>query len=237
MPIDYNTKLLLHLNDDWTDSSTYGHDVDTVSGAIISTTVKKFGAGSGYFDRINDYARINHHSDFNFGTGEFTIEFFLRYNNTVQTFDVSFGKLQPSSWGDGWGFWWDGTYNIRFMCPWGTDAYSSTAFGGFSKGVWYHVAAVRVGSTITLYRDGVAGNVTVSKGTSIDTTRNINIGYDGSGYYSEMNIDEIRISNVARYTSNFTPPVAEFDIGSEGGLLIHPGMGGGMRSLCGGFRA
>lgn len=46
---DANTTLLLHLNADYTDSSSRTNTVTNV-GASISTSVKKLGAGSGYFD-------------------------------------------------------------------------------------------------------------------------------------------------------------------------------------------
>jgi len=236
MAIDYNAKLLLHLNDDWTDSSTYGHDVDTVSGATISTAVKKFGAGSGYFDGTNDFATINDSDDFDFGTGDFTIEFQLYLVTSCALYDVFLSKITPNSWTSGWNFSWS-TNGVAFFCPWGTAAYGSAAQWTWLTETWYHVAVVRYGTTVTMYRNGTAGSNPATKSTSIDTNYAIQIGWDGYGYYPNINIDEIRISNVARYTSNFTPPTAEFDIGSEGGLLIHPGMGGGMRSLCGGFRA
>ena len=45
------------------------------------------------------------------------------------------------------------------------------------------------------------------------------IGYSwsGSSYYAHCNMQNFRFSNVARYTSNFTPSTDSFD--AEGGLF------------------
>jgi hypothetical protein len=88
-----------------------------------------------------------------------------------------------------------------------------TASGVLSANTWIHIAVVRKNGTTTLYTDGV------SRDTGADTTdygcRSVpNIGkhnYAGSnlnGYLQDLRITK----GYGRYTANFTPPTAEFEL-------------------------
>jgi len=71
---------------------------------------------------------------------------------------------------------------------------------------------VRSGSTITGYIDGTSFGSGSLSGTLSTDTAALLIGGDVASVGQNFDgfIDEIRISNVARYTSNFTPPAAAF---------------------------
>ena len=84
-----------------------------------------------------------------------------------------------------------------------------------STGTWYHLAVVRSSGSINVYFNG-----TVSSSGALSDTKNL---IDGSvtGVYVGTNslgananfdgyIDDLRITQKARYTSNFTPPSEEF---------------------------
>lgn len=69
---------------------------------------------------------------------------------------------------------------------------------------WHHVAFVRSNGTITRYINGVAnGTTTIDVFTN---TENLEIGAVTSGARQPAYIKDLRISTVARYTSNFTVP-------------------------------
>lgn len=88
------------------------------------------------------------------------------------------------------------------------------ATAAMSANTWYHIALVRYNGTWTLYQNGVsigsiAGNRTFGNSTSpfgIGNLPNVG-GGPWLGY-----IDEVRVSNIARYTANFTPPSAAFTV-------------------------
>ena len=87
--------------------------------------------------------------------------------------------------------------------------------GTISTTTWTHVALVRdsANSTLTYYINGTASGQTTSFTTVIPalTTYSHTIGSYESGTYSFNGfIDEMRITNKARYTSNFTAPTKEF---------------------------
>ncbi|MDD3765982.1 MAG: ZmpA/ZmpB/ZmpC family metallo-endopeptidase-related protein, partial [Eubacteriales bacterium] len=79
---------------------------------------------------------------------------------------------------------------------------------------WIHIAVVRKGSTFMIFEDGVLAN-TVNSGAGINFSYGgqTDMGYTtwdgGSGYFNGL-VDEFRVSKVARYESNFTPPIAQF---------------------------
>lgn len=72
---------------------------------------------------------------------------------------------------------------------------------------WYHVAQVRYGNTMMLFLDGLlvdSKEYTQSIGDNVGPIR-IGSGPDNDGWPWWGKMADVRISNVARYTSNFTP--------------------------------
>jgi len=186
------------------------NDLETVGNAQISTSVKKYGTGSLAFDGTGD--RLVSPPTYLFDlAGDFTIECWANFNTLAGTYTGIASYADSSGW-YGWQLIKNNS-NIQFQflsasAGVGTVTSSSTV----TTGVWYHIAVVRSGSTITLYIDGT------SKGTSTTTASYSSansffrvgdertISYPLDGY-----VDDLRITKgYARYTANFTPPTAAF---------------------------
>ena len=220
---NYN-RLLLHM--DGTNGSTnfvdeLGHSMTAYGNAQISTAQKVFGTGSGLFDGTGDYLKTLLGTDFNFGTGNFTIETRIRPTNLNidGNAQILFDFCQDA--------------NNEISAYFGTSGYNNRlVFRAVSGGVtqalyievstptiltintWAHLAFVRIGSTLKIFVNG--NEITLSPTTAISTNSmpTFTSGYlaigafsDGGGtaYYGYL--DEVRISNgIARWTSNFTPP-------------------------------
>ena len=177
--------------------------LETVGDAHVENSVKKYGTGSMQFDGTGDYLVIpNGDSDAVLGSGDFTVELWVNASTIASGTRDFLGIYDGSSTGMIVG---QVAGNIRFFCQTATITSSST----ISADTWYHIAAVKSGSTGTLYIDGVSvGTATV--GTPNNT--NFSIGRAGSfnGNYFNGYIDDFRITKgVARYTANFTPPAAK----------------------------
>jgi len=240
---DANTLLLIHA--DGTNAATVFRDdngaqrspmgMQAVGNAAISTTQSKFGGSSAVFDATGDYVVLPA-SRLAFGTGNWTIEGWYRSSTTsgdqylmnfkVPTSQIS-GIADIDSGNGHWGI------NI-YQNNWRAGAFNNKLVGGVGSGVntgidtttWHHFALVRDSSTtLKYYIDGTQIGSTVTLSSSDNFTPSI--AYIGSFYFSTTNtswngyLDEIRISNTARYTANFTAPTAPFQNDASTLLLLH----------------
>jgi hypothetical protein len=80
---------------------------------------------------------------------------------------------------------------------------------GISAGVWTEFAVVATAGHVTVYMNGIAGVPSAIIGTATATEGVLSIGAGGEDSIPGE-LDEIRISNFARYTSNFTPATSAF---------------------------
>lgn len=199
----------------FTDYSQYGHTLaQYVVKPVISTAQSKFGEGSCYFDGNQDSLEISSHSSLTLSTSNFCVELFvypLAYGGTsagTQFYGTTRGVTTGYSFNLG-----QDQDSLRLMSDtsgsWADDL-TVSAGGGPALNEWTHLALVREGSNLTIYKNGV------SVATRADfTARNltayaISIGRYNSGsynrdYYGYMN--HLRMTKgVPRYTGNFTAP-------------------------------
>jgi hypothetical protein len=86
---------------------------------------------------------------------------------------------------------------------------------------WYHVAAVRVGTTITLYLNGVSqGTVTSSDVFGGAGAGAIRVG-SGAGYAVSGYLSNLRYTKSAVYTSGFTPSTTPLTALANTRLLLN----------------
>lgn len=175
----------------------------------ISTSVKKFGAGSMSFAG-NGYIYNTTADDVfaNLGTGAFTLETWVNFNS-VASVQLVCGIL--SSGGDttgGVSFYVSANGVLRVYGP----SVSGTVTTTIALNTWYHVAIVRSGNTWYLFKNGISqGTFTDSGSVAPSATKPFSIGGHATTAYLNGYLDDFRITKgVARYTSNFTPPTAEF---------------------------
>lgn len=141
-----------------------------------------------------------------FGSNDFTIEFWAYRTGTASWIGLMGSWPNPgtnatNSWGIGTG----GSGNEMWMGFFSSSSsYAEVQGSTWPLNAWVHVAVVRIGSTITMYRNGVAVLTLASFTTAVyaGTHPVVNIG-TAVGYY----INNFRITiGVGRYTGTFTPP-------------------------------
>ena len=212
-----NVVALLHF--DGTDGSTAITDEKgktwTASGnAQIDTAEKKFGTGSVLLDGNLDYVSSADHDDFDFGSGDFTIECFISINAATGNYQTIAAK-DSNTLGR--------SFQFRIYSPLSAISFvyyntGTIVNGGFSfaTDTWYHVAVCRSANKTYLSVEGTILNPggTASNVTMNNSTAAFSIGQDlYSGFPLNFNghIDEFRVTKgVGRYTSDFTPPSAPF---------------------------
>jgi hypothetical protein len=205
--------LSLHMNGanggtSFPDSSNSSHAITAVGNAQTSTAQAKFNGSSGLFDGVGDFLTMPHSDDFNFGTGDWTIEFFLRFNSLS-----SYQTIYEHGYISAGGLLVQTNLNTgKFVVYTSGVSRAVETSTAPSVGVWYYYAIVQSGGVITIYRDGVyAGSGSNSVDLTITAAAAVGARASDSLYGINGNVAEFRITKGgARYTSNFTPPTEAF---------------------------
>ena len=214
-PYFSNVSLLLHgdgTNGSTTivDSSLTPKTVTAVGNAQISTAQSKFGGGSIAFDGNGDYINSPSSPDFAFGTGNFTIELFARFNQIKDQclYDtLALGASGARSNGFAWVMQASGKLNLFHN---GQFRLQSTAI--LTTNTWYHLVFYRNGGTFGYFINGQSDSTVPLSLNLTDSHFTCGTVADNpTSYFLNGNIDEYRVTKgVARYTANFTPPTAPF---------------------------
>lgn len=216
-PFFANVIFLTHMdgaNGSTTFTEVTGRTITAVGNAQLSTSNQKFGTACGLFDGSGDYITTAHTSDLLLATGDFTIEFWIRFSSTAAAVLIGH-KAGSSSDLYPWQFYMNASRNIGFRgfeTGGASLAYNLLSASTVSANNWYHIAGTRSGSTFRLFIDGTQA----ASGTSSQTLRSNSTVMTWASYTNPLlglngRLDDIRITaGVARYTAAFTPPTEAF---------------------------
>lgn len=221
--IDQYVKLMLHgsgLNDSTTviDSSIIPRAI-TVVNAKIKTAQYKFAPSSIYFDGDGDYLTVPDSADWSMGTGNFTIDLWVRFTALpVGVGQSFFGQYVDDN--NNWSFriWPDGSdFKLQFPVYSGgtlTLIPVNYLWSTIAIDTWYHLAISRSGNDWTTFINGEIVATATDADTIGDYASVANIGRHGSGaHYLSGYIDELRVSKgIARWTEAFTPPTEPYSV-------------------------
>ena len=212
-----NTSLLTNFTNAGIIDNTMLNNLETVGNAQISTTQSKFGGSSMYFDGTGDYLTQPSSQNFNFGTGNFTMEGWFYQTGLSSSYPGIVSN--PLSWGNA-GAWAvlpshaSGIRKLQFYCY---NAHTSNPLllgtTTLSDNTWYYFAVTRSDTTFRLFLDGTI-EATATFGGDVNSVSSglvVGINQTASGYTFQGYIDDLRITKgYARYTSNFAPPTSSF---------------------------
>lgn len=157
------------------------------------------------------------------GTGDFTAECWI-YNTNVHDNQCFIETGSNANGGSGFRIRTlvDGSYPSGIMYVYGGGTFSAN---GITANTWVHVAASRISNTTKIFIDGV------QKGSVTDNGNYTNDTWRVGGYWGNFNgtvpwvfrgyIDEWRLSNIGRYSGNFTPSTSSFTSDTNTLLLLH----------------
>jgi len=178
--------------------------------------------GSTYLDGTGDYLSIPATSLFAFGTLNFTVEAWiypLAYGGSTVGASI-FGTVNGSTSGYSLnlGQTQDTMRIISNATGTWADNLTVSAGGGAPLNTWSHIAWVRNGNSMTIYKNGISVG-TMSGVSAYNFTSPSNAGYAGvfnDGSYTRNfngHISDLRVvRGTAIYTGNFTPPSAPISI-------------------------
>lgn len=204
-----NTLLLLHFDNNLIDSVTGSMKIATMAGSLrYANSPAKFG-NSIYGFTHAAYVNIANTDAINESLYEnYTIDFWL-YCTTSSSTGI-FSKGDPS-----------GSYSMDFiLSEKSSDNFFRIQYAGtveilikgwsIPKNQWVHVATVKKGTTWSLYINGyIVGQDSSSYSSGFYSSLKLGYYRDYNQYFQGY-IDEFRISKVARWTSNFTPPTKPY---------------------------
>ena len=225
-----NTQLLIFRDNTIKDISTNGFAISR--GDVPA--VKSFSpfndtditTGSGYFDGTGDFVSFPDNDAWDFGNGNFTVEAWFYAtaaptNGGLVTQISSTGAATTSSFG-----LYYSSGSPYFICSLqGVGTYSTiTSSTAAAVNAWHHAAAVRNGTTVTLYLNGLSvGTLNVSTTAFVQSAASLAIGRSGdfNGDYFTGYISNARVvKGVAVYTSAFTPPTTALGVTQSSGTNI-----------------
>jgi hypothetical protein len=225
---DANTLLLIHA--DGTNASTYFEDDNGVrsqrgiaanGNAQVSTAQSKFGGASALFDGSGDYLLVGLDTSMALGSGNWTIEMWVRLGTTglgliYDPRPYSTNGFYPTIYTDGG--------RLKFF----TNSADRIQSNVLSTATWYHLAVVKNSGSTIMYIDGTQqGSTYTDSNTYVNSGAGENrpiIGAAGDtagGAGFNGYLDEIRVSNIARYTATFTSSTTPFSNDSNTLLLMH----------------
>ncbi len=220
-----HVSLLLHGDGDLTDASNNNLTVTASGNAGSCATQSKFGGSSLCFDGSGDYLSISnteYNDEFDFETGDFTVEFWVYFNDFGSTHYGLVGEgLGIDGTGPdkaGWMIWYDtGTDDLTFGTYEGVTVVTRSFDWNPSATTWYHAAVTRTGNDLKAFVDGAQiGSTADVTGIAFDYEHNqVNLGLfhccSGAIRYLDGYLDDVRVTKGAsRYTSNFTVPSEAF---------------------------
>ncbi len=196
------------------DNSINGFTITVVGNAQVSAD-DPFSSASAYsviFDGNGDYITVPDNEVFNFGTGNFTVECWVKLNVIQNSF--IFNQWETSTGSDA-----NSCFLLQLTS--GSKFSVSVAYGASTSQVqiigtstpvintWYHIAAVRNGVALTLFVNGVPEGVSTTLGASATNNSNLVVVIGArrdatlplNGYVSNARI----VKGTAVYTTNFTP--------------------------------
>jgi len=192
----------------WTDLSGNGNNGTLVNGTYHSDG-PFLDAGFVSFDNTGDYLTVAETgSEFTFGTGDFTIEFWVYRNNTDQNVQIYFDWRSVGGDQGARPNLYSFNSKLRYYVGGQNSAIIAT---DLSANTWYHVALCRSGTSTKMFVNGTQVGSTYSdsatylspqgsEGISIGAFADGNYGFNGAA--SNFRI----VKGTALYTSNFTPP-------------------------------
>lgn len=202
-----NTTLLVS----GTNAGIYDHttknDLVTFGSAQISTAQSKFGGSSISFDGTNSYLRSFSAHTSNFGTADFTVEYYI-YTNTHKNYNVHFDCRSGSTTSTtGFCTGSDSAGHFYLYC----NGFLILTSNTYSTGTWYHLAFVRSNGTVKCYVNGTNDGTVSLSNNFTDALCVVGVSFVDQLQWLNGYIDELRVTRgIARYTTNFTPAAAAF---------------------------
>ena len=155
--------------------------------------------GSIVFDGTNDYLSIENSNDFEFGSNDFTVEFWFNCTKSSAAYQILASR---DLWTGGGGQtpWMIQLTNSDTVLISGTEepnpggwSFSNECSVSVQRNVWNHIAFTRNGNTLNLYANGIKSADHTFSASFEASSNDFIIGRYSSGQYFEGYISNLRV--------------------------------------------
>ena len=181
------------------------------------------------FDGSGDYLEMAASNDWNFGTGDFTIETWAYFNSLpdqMNTLWLSGNDAAPSPYNEQFAIWhWGALPKIGVLTNaggWTGSSQTTTV----TTGVWHHIAWSRASGIMRIFLNGVLEFQFTSPENIQYTIAQIGRGYYLGVKWINAYLDQFRVSDTARYTAAGTNTFTLTENVSANILIVAGGGGG-----------
>ena len=169
------------------------------------------------------YLYIPYSEDFNFGSGDFTIEFWVKFNSWSNAKSILTKGWPSSSSSDSFLIYTQDGSKVTFYASSNGSGWDVSSAKSIINNVvlskWYHIAITRSGSTFRTFANGIQ-TTSWTNGSVIynSASHGIAVGNSETGSHPvDCNIDGLRITKgICRHTSNFSLPFNDSSLVTEG---------------------
>lgn len=208
----------------FTDSSWGNRTVTANGNAQITTTSPKFGTGAALFDGTADRLSVPTSTDFDVGSGDFTMELWLNAASSANAAVLAARRAGAASFGKHV-LYVETDNTLRFVhslnqTSWNVNINTGT---NVRDGTYKHIAVNKTGNVYTIYVDGVSVGTQTTSGACAASTEPFSIGgYDDGSLTLNGRIDSFRFTvGTGRYPTAFTAPTAEFELGATASMTAN----------------
>lgn len=185
------------------------NNLETVGNVQLANTSPYGTTGKSiYFDGTGDYMRLYNLTNLSFGTGDFTVEFWVYFNSVA----AHSGFLGSTGTG-GYDFCWRTTDGLNIGRI--NTAFDNNFAWTPTTGQWYHVAYSRSGTSLRAFVNGLQVGTTATNSISYNPVTAAIVGASTSNPDRPLNgyIKDLRITKgVARYTANTSVSTTPFAV-------------------------
>lgn len=211
-----------HMNDAdypyalYSDSSSYGYDAQIRCHS--EPQAGKWGNGA-KLDGVNDNFVVRDNDDIDLNISDFTLETWIKTTNATGKIMNKYDTRSPNA---GWSW----QLSAGKMTFWSSAKGSwVTGVGTVNNNEWHHIAMTMSSGTVKFWIDGNLDSTLASATPPAASTKDLAIGIRQDTWWGTepLNalIDDMRISNNLRYTSNFTPHSSPHVDDANTLLLLH----------------
>lgn len=206
--IDSDVMLMLHLENNVTDSSPA--TAHTVTNNNVTFTTGVIGSYRAEFNGTNAYLTVPDNADFDLSGGTWTVDAQVQVDDLDNVQSIYYQQTDANNYIH---IFIDtsGAVNLSIY-----DTAAEVLGTGFktaddviSAGTNYHIEVVENEDDYYIFVDGVMQAYLSDSSRAANYTGVVQIGYDGANFF-DGKIDEYRVSDTARHTSNFEKPSAAY---------------------------